>query len=601
MGAMLNRIHKLILLLLGLMLWNTSTLAEAIPVQLKQTDKGWQLLRGDKPYFIRGAGASDGFKELAAAGANSLRTWGSDDIDDLLDEAHALGLSVTVGIWLGHERHGFDYSDETQVKAQLENARKAVLRYRDHPAVLLWGVGNEMEGFDSGDNPAIWKAVNEVASMIKELDPLHPTMTVTAEIGGERIRNIEKYGTAIDIHGINSYGGSPSIPERYRANGATKPYILTEFGPPGTWEIAKNDWGAVSELTSTEKALKYKKSYQQGVLSAPDLALGSYVFVWGYKMEATATWFGMFLPDGSSLAAVDVMTELWSGQLPKNLAPAVKPLIVKGDPQLDPGSELQVLSDIDDPEEGEIKVHWALRRESEDYDTGGDYRAMIPDIEDAIIESRSDSVLIRIPDVPGAYRLFLYVYDDAGNAATANVPLLVKGEERTPMPFLVYEDSFEGMPWAPSGWMGSFEKLQLDGTHTDNPQRGNACIKMRYKGKGSWVGVAWQHPSNNWGDKDGGFDLTGATVLEFWARGEWGDENISAGVGLIGKDKPYPDSGLATIGDIVLDKEWKQYIIPLNEIDISSIKTGFFISIKGRQTSVTVYLDSIRFISGSKE
>ena len=598
---MFSRIHRLVLLLLVVMLCNTNALAEAIPVELKKTDKGWQLLRDGKPYFIRGAGGSASMQKLVAAGANSLRTWGSDDIGDLLDEAHALGLSVTVGIWLGHERHGFDYNDEAQVKAQLESARKAVMRYKDHPAVLLWGVGNEMEGFDSGDNPAIWKAVNDIASMIKELDPAHPTMTITAEIGGGRISSIEKYGSAIDIHGINAYGGSPSIPERYRAAGATKPYILTEFGPPGEWEVAKNDWDAAYELTSTEKAQRYRESYQQAVLGAPGVALGSYVFIWGYKMEATATWFGMFLPDGSPLAAVDVMTELWSGHPRKNLAPAVKPLIVKGDSQVDPGSELQVASEIKDAEAGEVKVRWVLRREQQGEQIGGDYRAMLPDIEDAIIESRSDGVLVRMPEEPGSYRLFLYVYDDAGNAATANVPLLVKGEARTAMPLLVYEDGFDGMPWAPSGWMGSYQELQLDGDHSDNPHRGNTCIKMRYQGKFGWVGVAWQHPSNNWGDTEGGFDVSSATALEFWARGEWGAEHISAGVGLIGKDKPYPDSGLATIDDIVLEKEWKRYVIPLDGIDLSSIKTGFYISVKGRQTSVTVYLDSIRFIRQSGE
>jgi len=597
---MFNRVHRTVLLLLGLMLSHSSAWAVAIPVELNKTDDGWQLLRDGKPYFIRGAGGKTALQELAAAGGNSIRTWGSDDIDTLLDEAHALGLSVTVGIWLGHERHGFDYSDEAQVKAQFEKARQAVLRYKDHPALLLWGVGNEMEGFASGDNPAIWKAVNDIASMIKDLDPAHPTMTITAEIGGGRISSIAKYGTAIDIHGINSYGGSPSIPERYRANGGTKPYMLTEFGPPGTWEIGKNDWGAVTELTSTQKALQYKKSYQQGVLSAPDLALGSYVFIWGYKMEATATWFGMFLPDGSSLAAVDAMTELWSGKPPENLAPVVKPLIVKGDPQVEPGSELRVMSDINDPEKGEIKVRWVLRRETKDEQTGGDYRAMIPDIEGAIIESSSEHALVRMPEYPGSYRLFLYVYDDAGKAATANVPILVKGKARTPMPFLVYEDGFEDMPWAPSGWMGSYEELTLDGDHADNPHSGDACIKMRYQGKFGWVGVAWQHPANNWGDSDGGFDLTGATALEFWARGEWGDERISAGVGLIGKNKPYPDSGLATLGDIVLEKAWKKYVIPLDDIDLSSIKTGFSISLKGQQRSVTVYLDSIWFIREKK-
>ena len=88
--------------------------AEAIPVQLRQTDRGWQLLRDGEPYLIRGAGGKTALLELAAAGGNSIRTWGGDDIDALLDAAHELGLSVTVGIWLGHERHGFDYDDVSQ-------------------------------------------------------------------------------------------------------------------------------------------------------------------------------------------------------------------------------------------------------------------------------------------------------------------------------------------------------------------------------------------------------------------------------------------------------------------------------------------------------
>ena len=155
-------------------------MAQAIPVELTKSEQGWQLLRGGEPYFIRGAGGSASLEQLAAAGGNSVRTWSTDGVGDILDEAHALGLTVTVGIWLGHERHGFDYDDESQVAEQLERARAAVLRYKDHPALLLWGIGNEMEGFDEGDNPSIWRAVNDVAAMVKELDPHHPTIAITA-------------------------------------------------------------------------------------------------------------------------------------------------------------------------------------------------------------------------------------------------------------------------------------------------------------------------------------------------------------------------------------------------------------------------------------
>jgi hypothetical protein len=572
-------------------------MAEAIPVELRETEQGWQLLRGGEPYFIKGAGGSGSLEQLAAAGANSVRTWGADDVGPLLDEAHALGLTVTVGIWLGHERHGFDYNDETQVREQLERAREAVLRYKDHPAVLLWGIGNEMEGFENGDNPVIWKAVNDVAAMVKELDPHHPTMTVTTFVHGERIEYLHKRSPAIDIHGVNAYGGASIVAERLREGGATKPFVLTEFGPVGSWEMPKTEWGAPYEQTSTDKAKFYKQSYEQGVVAEPGFALGSYAFLWASKMEATETWFGMFLEDGAKTGAVDVMTELWSGSPPEDLAPSVEPLSLEGNAQVDPGAEINVKFDAEDPEGSELSVRWVLRPEAAEYATGGDFRPNLAEIDGVIIESSAEGVRLRMPEEPGPYRLFFYAYDAAGNAATANVPLLVKGEPRARFPVSVYEDSFKSMPWAPSGWMGSVESLTLDGDYTDQPPyEGFASIRMRYEGKFGWVGVAWQSPANNWGDLEGGYDLTGATALELWARGEYGGEKVSFGVGIIQKDKAHPDSGIRKIDGIRLTREWQRYTIPLKKVDLSSIKTGFVVVLTGRSTPVTIYLDSIRFV-----
>ncbi len=586
----------LLLLCIGMELLPSPAPAEAIPVELRQSAEGWQLFRGGQPYLIRGAGGKRSLKQLAAAGANSVRTWGADDIGALLDEAHSLGLSVTVGIWLGHERHGFNYRDKAQVAEQLEHARQAVLRYKDHPAVLLWGIGNEMEGYEAGDDPAMWSAVNDIATMVKALDPAHPTMTVTADIGGGRVMSVQERCPAIDIHGINSYGGAASLPERYRKAGGTKPYVLTEFGPPGAWETSKTSWGAPLELTSTEKAASYRDVYNRAVTGAKGLALGSYVFAWGFKMEATATWFGMFLDDGSRLGAVDTMTELWSGAPPANLAPTVKPLVIDGDDRLAPAAELRVAAVVADPEDGPLRARWVLRPESSEYATGGDFRPNLPDIEGAILKGDVHGARLRMPVDPGAYRLFFYAYDDQGNAATANVPLLVKGEVRTRFPVSVYDDDFEGMPWVPSGWMGSIESLTLDGDHAGNPYAGKACIRLRYVGEAGWVGVAWQNPPNNWGDQDGGFDLRGASYLELWARGEYGGEHVKFGVGLLEKDRAHPDSGKTSLDGIILKQEWQRYRIPLKGLDLSSIKTGFVVTLTGRPTPTTVYLDSIRFV-----
>ena len=572
-------------------------LAEATPTELRQADDGWQLFRDGEPFLVKGAGGSSGSMErLVAAGANSTRTWGAEDLEPMLDEAHELGIAVTIGIWLGHERHGFDYNDEAQVQAQFEKAREYVLRYKDHPALLIWGVGNEMEGFAEGDNPLIWKAVNDIAAMIKELDPHHPTMTITAEIGGGRISSVNEYAPDIDIHGINAYGGGASLADRYRAGGGTKPIIITEFGPPGSWETGTAEWGAPFEMTSTAKADAYRRTYENSVLGQPGLAIGSYAFIWGHKMEATTTWFGMFLPDGSRLAAVDTMTELWSGEKPADLAPAIEWIAVKGDEEVDPGDVVQARVELKDPEDGKLTTQWVLRPESGEYSTGGDFRPMLPDIEGAIIRSDLDTARVRMPEQPGPYRLYLYAYDEAGNAATANIPLLIKGERRTPLPFYVYQDSFDGMLWSPSGWMGNYAALALDGDFAEGVQQGSAAVKVSYSGQYGWAGIAWQNPPNNWGDQDGGIDLTGATAMELWARGGSGGENVGFGVGIIGTEKAHPDSAKKMVNGVVLTDEWQRYTVPLEGLDLSSIKTGFVITLTGRSKPVEIYLDNIRFV-----
>ena len=73
---------------------------------------------------------------------------------------------VCVGLWLGHPRHGFDYQNEAAITKQLEQCLEVVRKYKDHPAVLLWGIGNEME--EDGRNPAIWYAIDHIAREIQE-------------------------------------------------------------------------------------------------------------------------------------------------------------------------------------------------------------------------------------------------------------------------------------------------------------------------------------------------------------------------------------------------------------------------------------------------
>src|SRR5205823_524063 len=110
-----------------------------------------------------------------------------------------------------------------------------------------------------------------------------PTMTVVAEIGGQKVPMLKQHCPDIDILGVNSYGGMASMPMRLQRGGWDRPYIVTEFGPRGPWEVGKTSWGAAFESTSSEKADFYLANYIRSVASQRDRCLGSYVFLWGNK------------------------------------------------------------------------------------------------------------------------------------------------------------------------------------------------------------------------------------------------------------------------------------------------------------------------------
>ncbi len=588
-----------------------------VPVQLNQTDEGWQLLRGGKPYTIKGAGGDQYLGLLAASGGNSIRTWGVDEnTKALLDEAHRHGLTVTLGIWLGHERHGFNYNDLDQVAEQFKAVRDAVEAYKDHPALLAWGVGNEMEGYEAGDNAAIWSHVEACAALIKRLDPHHPTVTVIAEIGGKKVEAIHRLCPSIDIIGVNSYAGGLSLPERYAKANGTKPYLVAEFGPPGAWEVDKSGYGAPYELTSTEKGPVYAEVYK-ALRADRRMCLGSYAFLWGSKVEATTTWFGMFLPDGSKLAAVDAMTEAWSGRAPKDLCPTIESLTVKNKYVMQPGAEVRVSLEAGDPEGKTLSYEWLLMRDAHTYLTGGDKVDAPPVFPDHIVSSGSDGAVLTLPDKGGIYRVYVIVKDPAGNAAVANLPLsaglgedevkpttsemMTPGQD-TELPTVVYAEGGDRVPWIPAGYMGNTSAIRVDQGHVDNPNTGVSCIKASYLAEDEWGGVVWQDPINDWGDLAGGYDLRGATVLEFFARGHKGGEVVTFGFGVIDDSKKYADSGSGELKAVRLTNEWRRYRIEIGgDVDMQRIKTGFYWSAAGQGKPVTFYLDDIRYIKDQAE
>jgi hypothetical protein len=198
----------------------------------------------------------------------------------------------------------------------------------------------------------------------------------------------------------------------------------------------------------------------------------------------------------------------------------------------------------------------------------------------------------------------------------------VLGSKVNGFPFYVYKDFDSGENnFFPTGMMGDFSDYGVNSSYKESPYAGSSCIKIVYMHKPKqtygWSGLYWQYPPNNWGNIPKAYDLTGATKLTFWARGQYGGEVINKFQigGITGK---YRDSGIASIGAITLSKKWTKYTINLRNMDnsiivsnedkdcwpfmepLSRIIGGFCwaTSLTGNNNynkGITFYLDEIRF------
>jgi hypothetical protein len=143
--------------------------------------------------------------------------------------------------------------------------------------------------------------------------------------------------------------------------------------------------------------------------------------------------------------------------------------------------------------------------------------------------------------------------------------------------------------------MGNVKGLKLDERSETTPHAGKTCLKFEYRDKEGWAGIVWQDPPNDWGTRPGGWDLSGARRLTFWARGEQGGETISCEFGLLGPDKPFHDSAKGKLEHIKLSTEWQRFGIDLAGRDLSRIKSGFVVTVAAKGGPVTFYLDDIGY------
>ncbi|MER3495958.1 MAG: hypothetical protein C4320_03615 [Armatimonadota bacterium] len=403
-----------------------SLMAGPVPVRIEGKPGNYTLLRGGLPYEVRGVGGTRLMEELVQMGGNSMRTWGTgEDTAATSDKAQSRGVTIMMGIWLGHQSY-FNCKDPAKIAEQKREVLGELAKYKDHPALLVWGIGNEMD--IDNDTPELWTAIEDIVREAKKIDPHHPFATVVAEISPEKISNIRRFCPSLDLLGINSYAGFDSLPKRIREVGWTKPYLLTEFGANGPWEVKKTDFGLPYELNSSEKADLFRKRYREGVMKGRGRLLGSFAFIWQDSKEVPG-WFDTHLPGNIRSEQVDALQEVWTGGKKRgNRAPRI--LMTSCDVSgktISPEAMITASITLKDPDNDPLSYRWEVRRDAGDSPFGGQG----PEPQPLVVNGPADgqmesSTRFKAPREPGKYRVYVRAYDGHGNGATANWPFQVK-------------------------------------------------------------------------------------------------------------------------------------------------------------------------------
>lgn len=398
-------------------------------------DGGWELTRNGLPWSVRGVGRKNNLELAVASGVNTVRTYGApksshgDPELAFLDEAQRHGLAVISGIKLRREGSNFSYENTADLERQREEVRTTIRARRNHPALLLWGLGNETEGPRTKSvKPALWQELEVLAKIIHEEDPDHPIMIAIAGPAAWKVQAVRDFCPSIDILGVNAYGQAAGIARHLDEAGWTKSFILTEFGPRGHWEVPLTEWKAPLEPSSEEKAENYARAYRGAQADPKKRFLGAVCFAWGNKQEITGTWYGMFLATGEKTPAVDAISRLYSGKWPENRSPRIvslsSPLAGK---KVSPEEDFPVTLEVEDHEDDSLSIEWKVVRESGTDWAEGNREPAPPTVPGAIspgVDSRVAT--IRTPSRPGGYRAFVFVRDGKGGGATQNFPFYVQ-------------------------------------------------------------------------------------------------------------------------------------------------------------------------------
>ncbi|MFE1046821.1 discoidin domain-containing protein [Streptomyces olivaceus] len=407
----------------------------------------WQLTVDGSPYQVKGltwgpspADAERYMPDLASMGANTVRTWGTDASSrPLLDSAAAHGVKVIAGFWLqpgGGPGSGgcVDYLTDTAYKDQmLAEFPRWVQEYKDHPGVLMWNVGNEsvlglQNCYGGGElerqRDAYTTFVNDVAKKIHAVDPNHPVTSTDAWAGAWPY--YQKNAPDLDLYAVNAYDAVCDVRSAWEQGGYTKPYIVTESGPPGEWEVPDDANGVPEEPADQAKAEGYTDAWNC-VTGHRGVALGATLFHYGTEYDFGGIWFNL-LPAGQKRLSYYAVKRAYGGDTSgDNTPPVVSGFGVEGGAgQVQAGEDLVLTARATDPD-GDPVAYEVLANSN--YIDQGKQLTTLP-----ATDLGGGRLQVTAPDRPGVWKLYVKATDGKGNVGVGTfsarvVPPAVDGTD----------------------------------------------------------------------------------------------------------------------------------------------------------------------------
>lgn len=422
---------------LGFVFLACSAQAQSFVMPEGMSEEDRQRFGRFETFQIKGVCGDTDLERLAKLGVNAVRGYTIQEpavMREKLDRAHGLGMKVILSEWMPHHgenkgRDGavwnFDYNAKGDQMVQ--NLIRKVEGIGDHPAILMWGLGNEVHL----DEPYL-RVVNRMSEEIHKRFPHHLTSLTVINVKDEGIAAIKKFAPDIDVLGVQSYSlgaVSGSIKKAEEVWG--KPFYMSEFNTKGPWNFGKTEWDVPLDEVPSRKVSDLKGCY--AAIDASPLCLGSTIFVWGHATTYRPTYFSTLLdpqPSGTKGAETfdhllitpqaEVMSEHFTGEPPKgNRAPVLSKLEFEGGAQsrlAQPGEPMTVNFAAEDANQDAVEfVTWILDSSARRTRT----------VDGPFAQASPDHAVIAAPKQPGEYLLMVYAQDSKGGASASTIAFKV--------------------------------------------------------------------------------------------------------------------------------------------------------------------------------